>query len=54
MALIDGVEVDIDNLFKEFHNVIVGHHGVSKTCKMISDAKKQWYGYHKDVARLIK
>ena len=52
MALIEGVEVD--NIFKKFHNVIVGHHGVSKTCKMIVQANKQWYGYHKDVARLVR
>ena len=54
MVTLDGIESEAYETFKQFHNEIIGHHGVSKTVQMIKDAKRQWIGYAKEVRNFIR
>jgi hypothetical protein len=53
MVLVNGVEVDNYQIFNDFHNDTIGHHGLQQTCKLIHRAKKSWIGYYTDIHTMI-
>jgi hypothetical protein len=54
LVIIEGTQVSTSDIISNFHNEVVGHHGVSQTCILIKRAKRHWPGFHTDIRQFIK
>ena len=50
---VDGVEVETYSIFLDYHNDIVGHHGINQTIQLLNRGNKYWKGRFEDIRTFI-
>jgi hypothetical protein len=50
---VEGVEVESHSIFLDYHNDIVGHHGINQTIQLLNRGNKYWKGRFEDIRAFI-
>jgi hypothetical protein len=53
LVSVEGVEVDSYSIFLEYHNDIIGHHGINHTINLLNRTNKNWKGRFEDIRTYI-